>query len=80
MKNVITIIAIFTIIAISAGPSSATNGDNLIGVGPISRSMGGVGVASPQDSISAIFANPAAMCFGAYCPGSEATFAGTSFI
>ena len=41
--------------------------------------MGGVGVASPQDSISAIFANPAAMCFGAYCPGSEATFAGTFF-
>jgi long-chain fatty acid transport protein len=79
MKNVIIIVAIFTIIAISAGPSLATNGDNLIGVGPISRSMGGVGVASPQDSISAIFANPAAMCFGAYCPGSEATFAGTFF-
>ena len=36
-------------------------------------------MASPQDSISAIFANPAAMCFGAYCPGSEATFAGTFF-
>jgi long-chain fatty acid transport protein len=41
--------------------------------------MGGVGVASPQDSISAIFANPAAMCFGAFCPGSEATFSGTYF-
>ena len=79
MKNLSIIVAIFTIIAISAGPSSATNGDNLIGVGPISRSMGGVGVASPQDSISAIFANPAAMCFGAYCPGSEATFSGTYF-
>jgi long-chain fatty acid transport protein len=60
-------------------PSAATNGDNLIGVGPISRSMGGVGVAAPQDSISAIFANPAAMCFGAFCPGSEATFSGTYF-
>ena len=57
----------------------ATNGDNLIGVGPVSRSMGGVGVAAPQDSISAIFANPAAMCFGAFCPGSEATFSGTYF-
>jgi long-chain fatty acid transport protein len=41
--------------------------------------MGGVGIASPQDSISAIFANPAAMCFGAYCPGAEATFSGTYF-
>ncbi|MCD6339459.1 MAG: hypothetical protein J7M29_08800 [Verrucomicrobia bacterium] len=25
----------------------ATNGDNMIGVGPISRSMGGVGLAKP---------------------------------
>jgi len=79
MKKLTVIITIFTIAAVSAGAAWATNGDNLIGVGPISRSMGGVGVASPQDSISAIFANPAAMCFGAYCPGSEATFAGTYF-
>jgi long-chain fatty acid transport protein len=57
----------------------ATNGDNLIGIGPISRAMGGVGVAAPQDAISAIFANPAAMCFGSYCPGSEAVFGGTYF-
>ena len=78
MKNIIIIAAIAISVAI-AGPALATNGDNLIGVGPISRSMGGVGVAAPQDSISAIFANPAAMCFGAYCPGSEATFAGTFF-
>ena len=79
MKKLMSIVAIFGIILVGAGPSWATNGDNLIGVGPMSRSMGGVGVASPQDSISAIFANPAAMCFGAYCPGSEATFAGTYF-
>lgn len=79
MKKLILMIAIFALVAMSAGPSWATNGDNLIGVGPTSRAMGGVGVASPQDSISAIFANPAAMCFGAYCPGSEATFAGTYF-
>ena len=57
----------------------ATNGDNLIGIGPISRAMGGVGVAAPQDAISAVFANPAAMCFGPYCPGAEATFSGTFF-
>jgi len=79
MKILTIVIAIFAIVAMSAGLSLATNGDNLIGVGPTSRAMGGVGVASPQDSISAIFANPAAMCFGAYCPGSEATFAGTYF-
>lgn len=61
------------------GAALATNGDNLIGIGPISRSMGGVGLASPQDPISAVFANPAAMCFGPYCPGSEFNFAGTIF-
>lgn len=63
-----------------AGVASATNGDNLISVGPISRAMGGVGIAAPQDAISAVFSNPAAMCFGPYCPGSEFNFAGTVFM
>ncbi|GAB4388929.1 MAG: TonB-dependent receptor [Thermodesulfovibrionales bacterium] len=62
-----------------AGAAYATNGDNLIGIGPIARSMGGVGIAAPQDAISAVFANPAAMCFGPYCPGSQFDFAGTVF-
>jgi long-chain fatty acid transport protein len=57
----------------------ATNGTNLIGIGPISRSMGGGGVAAPQDAISAVFANPAAACFGPFCPGSSVDFAGTFF-
>lgn len=63
-----------------AGASFATNGDNLISIGPVSRSMGGVGIAAPQDSISAVFSNPAAMCFGPYCPGSGFDFAGTIFM
>jgi long-chain fatty acid transport protein len=63
-----------------AAPVSATNGDNLIGVGPISRSMGGVGIAAPQDSISAVFSNPAAMCVGPFCPSTEMDFAGTLFM
>ena len=57
----------------------ATNGDTLIGVAPASRAMGGAGVAAPQDAISAIFANPAAICMGPYCPGSQAVFAATFF-
>lgn len=73
-----TLIVLATVLCLSP-VALATNGDNLIGIGPIARAMGGVGVASPQDAISAIFANPAAMCFGPYCPGSEATFAGTYF-
>jgi long-chain fatty acid transport protein len=34
----------------------------------------------PQDAISAVFSNPAAMCFGAFCPSSQVDFAGTAFI
>ena len=60
--------------------SQATNGDNLIGVGPISRAMGGVGIAAPQDAISAVFSNPASMCFGSFCPSSQVDFAGTLFM
>jgi long-chain fatty acid transport protein len=61
-------------------PVQATNGDNLMGVGTVSRSMGGVGIANPQDSISAVFANPAAMCFSGFCPSSEVDFMGTVFM
>ncbi len=61
-------------------PALATNGDNLMAIGPIARSMGGVGVANPQDAISAVFSNPAAMCFGNYCPSSQVDFAGTLFM
>lgn len=59
--------------------ANATNGDTLIGVAPAARAMGGAGVAAPQDAISAIFANPAAMCFGPYCPGSQVVFASTFY-
>jgi len=66
-------------ILMSSTAALATNGDILIGIGPISRAMGGAGTAAPQDAISAVFANPAAMCFGPYCPSSELNFAGTLF-
>jgi len=39
----------------------ATNGDLLIGVGPVSRAMGGVGIGLPTDADSVIFSNPALM-------------------
>ena len=58
----------------------ATNGDNLIGIGPTSRSMGGVGIAHPLDAIGAVFSNPAAMCFGDFCPSNEVEIAGTVFL
>ncbi len=43
MKKAIALTALLGI----AGLSFATNGDNLIGVSPASRGMGGIGVGMP---------------------------------
>jgi long-chain fatty acid transport protein len=74
------IILILCSILISAAPAAATNGDNLIAIGPVARSMGGVGIVAPQDAITSVFANPAAMGFAPYGPGSQFNFAGTLFM
>ena len=63
-----------------ATPAFATNGDNLIGIGPISRALGGTGIAAPQDAISAVFANPAAMCISPSCASPQADIALTLFM
>jgi long-chain fatty acid transport protein len=80
MKKLFKVMAMLSLTMMLVPPAFATNGINLIGIGPISRSMGGVGIAQPLDAISAVFANPAAMCFGEYCPGSEFNFASTLFM
>jgi long-chain fatty acid transport protein len=80
MKKFIVAFMIFSLTVMLAPAAFATYGTNLIGIGPIARSMGGVGIAQPMDAISAVFANPAAMCFGEYCPGSEFNFSGTLFM
>ncbi|HWR57340.1 MAG TPA: outer membrane protein transport protein [Thermodesulfovibrionales bacterium] len=80
MRRISIFLVLLGLIVFAVTPAMATNGDNLISVGPISRSMGGVGIAAPQDAISAVFSNPAAMCFGPYCPGSGFDFAGTLFM
>lgn len=80
MKTVANIALILSFVAIFAPAARATNGDNLIAVGPISRAMGGAAIAAPEDAISAVFDNPAAMCFAPYCPASQVDFAGTLFV
>jgi len=80
MRRLLTLLLVVTLIATLSPAALATNGTQLIGIGPISRSMGGVGIAAPQDAISAVFSNPAAMCFGPYCPTSQFDFAGTLFM
>lgn len=80
MRKMLVLLVALAMLTGLAGTAMATNGDNLIGIGPIARAMGGVGIAAPQDAISATFANPAGMCFGPYCPGSEVNFSGTLFM
>jgi long-chain fatty acid transport protein len=59
---------------------SATNGVNMIGIGPISRSLGGTGLAAPQDAVSAVFSNPAAMCLSESCGAPQFDFSLTTFM
>ena len=76
MKRSLSMLAAVFAIAGLAVSGHATNGDNLIGVGPTSRAMGGTGIAAPQDAISAIFTNPAGL---SQLGGSQFDFAGTYF-
>ncbi len=56
--------AILASVLLSAvGISFATNGDNLIGVSPASRGMGGIGVGMPVGPTDTIFRNPAWMTY-----------------
>ena len=80
MRKLFTVLVVVALVATLSPVAFATNGTQLIGIGPTSRSMGGVGIAAPQDAISAVFANPAGMCFGPYCPSSQFDFAGTIFM
>jgi long-chain fatty acid transport protein len=80
MKKTIAVISFLAIVLVSASAAYATNGDNLIAIGPVARAMGGVGIAAPQDSISAVFANPASMCFAPFCNASTFDFTGTLFM
>ena len=80
MRKLFTVLIVVAVIATLSPAAFATNGTQLIGIGPTSRAMGGVGIAAPQDAISAVFSNPAGMCFGPYCPTSQFDFAGTLFM
>jgi len=57
----------------AVGLSFATNGDNLIGVSPASRGMGGIGVGMPVGPTDTIFRNPAWMN---YYKGFNMSFGG----
>jgi long-chain fatty acid transport protein len=73
---------ILAVVAFAVSPSArgSTNGDNFLGVGAVSRSLGGNGTAAPQDALSAVSGNPAGLSF---LPGdldSEADVSVTIFV
>lgn len=80
MKKTAWVLGLLALSLITTTAALATNGDNLIAIGPIERAMGGVGVAHPMDAVGAVFSNPAAMCFGEYCPSSEVDASVTFFM
>ena len=67
-------------LALATSQVSATNGVNMIGIGPNARALGGTGIAAPQDAISAVFSNPAAMCLSEACGVPQADFSLTTFM
>jgi long-chain fatty acid transport protein len=67
-------------LALVSAASASTEGDNLIGVGAISRSLGGNDIAAPQDALGAISQNPAALSFLQQDPASEADISLTLFV
>jgi len=73
MRKVILVSALLS----AVGISFATNGDNLIGVSPASRGMGGIGVGMPVGPTDSIFRNPAWM---SYYKGFNLSFGGILFM
>ena len=52
----------------------------MIGIGPNSRALGGTGIASAQDAVSAVFSNPAAMCLSESCSQPQVDVSFTTFM
>ncbi len=52
----------------------------MIGIGPNSRALGGTGIASAQDAVSAVFSNPAVMCLSESCSQPQFDFSLTTFM
>ncbi|MCG6551458.1 MAG: hypothetical protein L7F77_03960 [Candidatus Magnetominusculus sp. LBB02] len=80
MKKLVSLLLTLMFVLMLSMAAFATNGDNLIGVGPISRAMGGVGIASPQDTITSLNANPASLNCSGQCTNYEIDLGATLFI
>ena len=70
MKSILILLLLLSFVSYSR-KVVASNGNDIIGVGSTSISLGGTGITAPQDAISAIFSNPATICFSSYGRCSE---------
>ena len=77
MQDAIKLIAAILSVLLPSVCALATNGSNLIAVGSISRAMGGVGIADPQDPISVLFSNPSGVFFAPSFRAKQVDLAGT---
>jgi long-chain fatty acid transport protein len=75
-----TVLALLLVLSAFTSKTFAINGAELIGSGPISGSLGGTGVAYPQDPITAIALNPAGLSFLGDGNGLPASRTGQSLI
>ena len=71
---------VLTLAALLAGVRASTNGDNLLGIGPTARGLGGTGTAAPQDALGAISGNPAGLSFLAADLPAESDVSLTFFV
>lgn len=77
MKKLFVFLLVSVFLVSFADISSATNGDNMIGVSAASRGMGGIGVGMPVGPTDSIFRNPSWM--NNY-EGSNVSFGGILFL
>jgi long-chain fatty acid transport protein len=76
----LTLILAAVALEVLPGARGSTNGDNFLGVGAVSRSLGGNGTAAPQDALSAVSLNPAGLSFLSGDPDSEVDMSLTIFV
>lgn len=65
----IAIALLFMVTGVSK--AEALNGDLMMGIGPIARTMGGTGIAASQDTIGSVYSNPATLCFNFDCSETQ---------
>lgn len=76
-KKLLTLLAVAVVAGGMSQKAFATNGDDMIGVSPVSRAMGGIGVGMPVGATDSIYRNPAWM---SKSKNFEVSFGSTLFL